>query len=1037
MFNRPIKHTTFGLLCVALLMVLIWQIGASAFAQSQPQAALARKNVLVLYSEDKEHPAHELTDRGIRAVFRSNKLFDVRLYTEYLDLSRFSRPGHTRAVTDYMGRKYASLKIDAIITVYPAALNMLLGEASTGFPGVPIVACEIERNTAKELERSPSRRLITGLIVGDNIAGILDSAFRLRPDTKRVALVAGTSRNDVASERIFRKGLESYAKKFDLIDLTKLTMQETLARVGSLPPDTIVLFSAIFTDGAGQSFVPREALERISRAANAPVFGLYESFVGYGIVGGRLVSFEQQGREAAALALRIMSGEPPASIPFGGEQAYADLYDWRELKRWGLNESALPADAIILNKPLSPWERYKFYLIAALAFCLAEATLILFLIVQRRRKKVVEEDLRQKKEELDQFFSVSLDLLCIANTDGYFLRLNPAWERILGYTREELMTKRFLEFVHPDDLDKTLEAVSTLASQQKVFSFENRYRCKDGTYRWLQWNSGPARNLMYAAARDVTERKKAEEELKKNQEHLEGLVEELRKFQEHLEDLVRERTAKLLQAMDQAEAANRAKSAFLANMSHELRTPLNSILGFGQVMERDAGFPERYRPILGILSRSGQHLLELINDVLEMSKVQAGKWTLTPTDFDLHGFLADLVEMMRPRAEKKNLEQVLEWDPALPRYIQTDQRKLRQILMNLLSNAIKYTEKGRVVLRARLKRADASSKAESASLPHLELEIEDTGIGIPQEDKEKIFEPFVQLNAGRGSSEGTGLGLTLSRAFVGVLGGKMAVISEVGRGSTFRFDIAFNPATSAEIQSPAVCRPSLGLGPGQSPYSFLLVDDSPENRFMLRQLLEQAGCGVLEAGSGQEAVDMFRRERPDLIWMDLRMPGMDGFEAARRILEAEGAEKGTATHTPIIALTASITENEASVAGSGVFDDFVRKPIQAAEIFAKIEKHLGVQFLSQPSILSAGQASPAQGKAALTAAALSVLPSDWLHEFSQIAQRGRSRNLLGLIDQIRSDHPDLADGLAEMVQVHRFDRLILLAEGALKGKTGG
>jgi signal transduction histidine kinase len=378
----------------SLILALVF---APAF---DAHGSFPQKRVLLLYSEDKAHPAHELTDGGIRAVFRLNKLFDVQLYTEYLDLSRFSGPGHTRAVTDYLARKYAGSKIDAIITIYPAAIDMFLGEVRAGFPGVPIVACEITRTQAENLERSPSRGMTTGVVLGDNTAGIMDSAFRMRPGTKRVALVAGTSRNDVASESILRKGLEPYAAKIDLIDMTKLPMQETLARVGSLSPDTIVLYSAIFTDGAGQSFVPREALSLISRAANVPVFGLYETFLGYGIVGGRLVSFEQQGREAATLALRIMGGESPASIPFGGEQTYANFYDWRELKRWGLDESALPPDAIILNKPVSAWEMYKLYILGVAAFCLLETALVIFLIVQRRRKKVAETEAARTRTEL-------------------------------------------------------------------------------------------------------------------------------------------------------------------------------------------------------------------------------------------------------------------------------------------------------------------------------------------------------------------------------------------------------------------------------------------------------------------------------------------------------------------------------------------------------------------------------------------------------------------------------------------------------------
>jgi hypothetical protein len=290
----PVKRTTLSLLCLVFLVGLICLLSVPAHAQSQSQIALNAKDVLVLYSEDKAHPAHKLTDKGIRSAFRSNKLFEVRQYNEYLDISRFRDPGHVRVMADYLNRKYAGTRIDAIITVYPAAMEFL--HEGKLFPGVPIVACEIIRATAEKLDRSPWRSSTTGTIQGDNAARLVESALRLRPGTKRAALVVGTAPTDAYSELVIRNGLKPYAGKIELIDLTKLPMQETLARVGSLPPDTIVLYAAIFRDGANQVFVPREALSLISAAANAPVFGLYESYMGYGVVGGRLDSYEMHGR---------------------------------------------------------------------------------------------------------------------------------------------------------------------------------------------------------------------------------------------------------------------------------------------------------------------------------------------------------------------------------------------------------------------------------------------------------------------------------------------------------------------------------------------------------------------------------------------------------------------------------------------------------------------------------------------------------------------------------------------------------------------
>ncbi len=329
-------------------------------------------------------------------------------------------------------------------------------------------------------------------------------------------------KNEAQARQDFKKWEDQLTFRY----LSDTSLEEMLATVSTAPPETIIFYMAMTGDITGKTYNPRDVAERLRQVSNGPVFGLYETLLEHGIVGGSIVSYGGIGTQASKLALSILGiGSDLDKTSEILDVPGVPMFDWRELRRWNLSVSALPKGSIIINRETTLWD-FKYYIIGALIFCLAETALIIFLIIQRRRKNLAEESLSQRTKELDQFFNVSLDLLAIANTKGYFLRVNPAAERTLGYTREELMAKRFLDLVHPDDLLRTQEAVSIQASGQRVIDFENRYRCKDGTYRWLEWSSVPAGNLIYAAARDITDRKRVEEALRESEKEAQRVARE-------------------------------------------------------------------------------------------------------------------------------------------------------------------------------------------------------------------------------------------------------------------------------------------------------------------------------------------------------------------------------------------------------------------------------------------------------------------------------------------------------------------------------
>lgn len=680
-----------------------------------------------------------------------------------------------------------------------------------------------------------------------------------------------------------------------------------------------------------------------------------------------------------------------------------------------------------------------------------------------------------KTEEYSKLFDMTIDFACIAGFDGYFKQLNPTWQRELGFTNEELMSKPFIEFVHPDDIEATLAEASKLADEGvDTIGFVNRYQCRDGSYKWLSWNTRPDRNIgkLYAVAHDITDRKKYEDLLNRkrkilsavamsikellgnrdypaavsscfkllgdavgvdrvylfqnsadpsgyettsqiiewnsgtndpqiNNPALQGMpfsnaniifkslangqvfqcnVKEIeeKKIREHLEaqniksilefpifvnkafwgfvgfdeckdervwtdvefstlsafsnSLEKAIERKLIEdelelAKKVAEDANHAKSEFLANMSHEIRTPLNAIIGFSDLMNSILSDPVQ-KSYLESINTAGKTLLTLINDILDLSKIEAGKMDIQYDIVDLRILFDEIRQIFKLKAEEKGLDFIIETDENLPLYLYLDEARIRQVLLNLIGNAVKFTEEGYIKLQA--KGALLPDKADTI---HLIITVEDTGIGIPESQQNIIFESFRQMD-GQSSRKygGTGLGLAITKRLLEMMNGAITIKSKVGEGSTFQLFIR-DVAISAKENTDAGASLSPGILFDKA--ALLVADDILSNRLLIRELFRNTPITVIEAANGQEAVELSFLHKPAAIIMDIRMPVMDGYEAARII-------KGNAEtrSIPIVAFTASSIATPMEKIREYGFDDFLLKPVKVSELFKTMVKHL-------------------------------------------------------------------------------------------------
>lgn len=483
--------------------------------------------------------------------------------------------------------------------------------------------------------------------------------------------------------------------------------------------------------------------------------------------------------------------------------------------------------------------------------------------------------------------------------------------------------------------------------------------------------------------------------------HRAKLERELAEYRFHLEELVNQRTAELALAKEAAESANRAKTAFLANMSHELRTPLNAILGFAQLMERDPTLDSDHRRELQTINRSGRHLLALINDVLEISRIEAGHTLLQNKPFDFLDMLHSVEEMIRLRAAMKGLTFKLEQPGELPYSVVGDGQRLKQVLLNLLGNAVKYTEQGEITLRM------------TPCGERIRFEVSDTGIGIAPEDQTRIFQAFYQTDIGLSLGEGAGLGLTLSREFVHMMGGEISVQSQLGQGSVFTFSV---PLPASDILPTTLARARvLGLQEGQAPVRILIAEDAADSREFIVRLLTSVGFEVRAVENGLQAIETFKTWRPHFIWMDIRMPVMDGYAATQQIRALPGGDD-----VKIVALTASVFQERLGDILQAGCDDVLGKPFEEERLFQIMAEMLDLKYRYDEPI-----------KNEATELDLAATSPKLCQAIKYAAETLDLDAFGGIVEQLHAAQPAVAAVLQRWVNEFRFEQIQRAADAGL------
>lgn len=602
------------------------------------------------------------------------------------------------------------------------------------------------------------------------------------------------------------------------------------------------------------------------------------------------------------------------------------------------------------------------------------------------KRKQAEEALQTSEIKFRSIVENANDIIYLLTPEGKFSYISPNWTEFLGGNPEDFLDTHFAPLIHPDDLQNCVEHFQALVERNEpIVDIEYRVRHEDGSWRWYVSNvtsvQDDTEKILYCVgiARDVSDRKAAEVELRA--------------------------------AKEAAEVANRAKSEFLANMSHELRTPLNGILGYTQILKRSKTLTVQDIQGLDTIYQCGEHLLMLINDVLDLSKIEARRMELHLNEFHLPNFLQAIADLFRLRAQQKGITFLYETLTDLPTAIYADEQRLRQVLINLIGNAIKFTEQGGVVFKVGVMQPQQAISNDSTPVNYtIRFQVEDTGIGIAPEHLEEIFLPFQQVGDRQRMNEGTGLGLSISRNLVEMMGGELEVHSILGQGSLFGFELRLSEATHSPLQT--ISKSAEIIGYQGRRCRILVVDERPENRTVLIQLLAPLGFEMAEATNGQECLEKAAQFQPDVIFMDLVMPVMDGFEATRQLRRSPNFQ-----NTIIIAASASAFDHDQQTSLNIGCNDFISKPIHYRQLLHLLKTHLSLEWIYEGTTITEGISSPASKDISLAAMQSLDISPELLDELLHLTKMGAILDIQARLVELEQSLPHLNPFLT---QIHQF-----------------